>query len=108
MLFRLRSGHNSLKSFKGRWKQDEEGELDTFCDHEDCLQEQETTEHVLTRCPAYNTCRTKLKNELAKLDVELTTANVLGLNDHIPKHTQLEIRDLLIEYLNTSKLADRI
>jgi len=108
MLFRLRSGHCGLKSFTGRWKHDDAGELNTNCDQEDCLQEREAPEHVLTSCPVYHTYRATLKEGLASLSIDFSTTNLLGLNYSIPKHAQVKIRDMLIPYLIETKLADRL
>ena len=102
VLFRLRTGHNRLNAHQNRFNP----HIDPACSY--CEEEEETTEHVLLKCPALEMERQAISQYLTKNKIGHTLPNLLGLNYDYNSTIQHEIQRLLIRYLKETRLFDKI
>ena len=101
-ILRLRSGHNKLNHFIGKW----DPNTDQHCPH-GCPQT-ENAKHVLLECHAFKEERKTMETAFRQLNTPMELPSILGLNPNLPKSTQTRIIKHLIKFLTTTKLIDRV
>jgi hypothetical protein len=101
VLFRLRTGHNRLKANLVRFN----NKIDSTCSY---CEEDETTKHILLKCPGLKTEREKIRLYFTAHNIEINLRNLLRLNQKFNSNTQHEIQRLLTKFLKKAKLINRI
>ena len=101
VLFRLRTGHNRLKANLVRFN----NKIDSTCSY---CEEDETTKHILLKCPGLETEREKIRLYFTAHNIEINLRNLLGLNQKFNSNTQHEIQRLITKFLKKAKLINRI
>ena len=81
-ILRLRSGHNKLNDFIGKW----DPNTDQHCPH-GCPQT-ENAKHVLLECHAFKEERKTMETAFRLLNTPMELPSILGLNPNLPKSTQ--------------------
>jgi hypothetical protein len=101
-IIRLRSGHNKLNHFVGKWDPNTSQQCPNGCD------ENENITHVLLDCHAYDEERKTMVAALRSLNTPIDLPSILGLNPNIPKSTQHKIIKHLIQFIIDTEIMDRI
>jgi hypothetical protein len=82
IVLRLRSGHNKLNHFIGKW----DPNTDQKCPHG--CEENENAKHVLLSCHAYTESRKTMDPALRSLNTPFDLPSILGLNSTLSTNTQ--------------------
>jgi hypothetical protein len=97
-LHRLRSGHNRLNAFINRLDM----HTDPLCRHG--CPELENSDHILTSCIKHESEYTPIKEYFKSIHLTWSSSNLLGFNSSLSKHTQMEIRNMLVHFIFATKI----
>ena len=68
----------------------------------------EDSEHILLKCPKFNSERQQLTSTFSSLGLELNLINLRGLNSNLPSQVQFRIAKSFHRFINQAKLPEII